>query len=307
MRRGFLSAAGFARRPLRRALVAAVALAAVGAVGAAAATQTGQAPAQNAAAGQQTALAAPGAARTFPLLARKSTGHLYDYEAKGTGGFQAQADLGGGFGDASALVQANVSAGGTGNDLYYRVGGTLYYTAEEGTDTKVIGGGWDAYNLLVSAGNMGGSADPDLVARDAAGALWLYQGKPDGSFQTKIRIGSAGWNGMNQIVGRGDFTGDGKSDLIARGTDGTLYVYPGTGTATADAALGTRITVGKGWEAYKQLVSTGDNNGDGKADLIGSDAAGALWLFKGTGDPRAPFAARVQIGTSGWAGFDTLF
>ncbi|MCT9091453.1 FG-GAP-like repeat-containing protein [Streptomyces sp. ASQP_92] len=306
MRRGLLSAAGLAGRPLRRALVAAVALAAVGAVGAAAA-QTGQAPAQPAAASQQTALAAPGAATTFPLLARKSNGHLYDYEPKGTGGFQAQVDLGGGFGDATALVQANVSAGGTGNDLYHRVGGTLYYTAEEGADTRIIGGGWDVYNLLVSAGNMGGSADPDLIARDAAGALWLYQGKADGTFQAKIRIGSGGWNGMNQLVGRGDYTGDGKTDLLARGTDGTLYIYPGTGQAVADAALGARITVGKGWETYKQLVSTGDNNGDGKADLIGNDAAGALWLLKGTGDPKAPFAARVQIGTTGWAAFDTLF
>uniref|UniRef100_A0AAU2V1Q5 VCBS repeat-containing protein n=1 Tax=Streptomyces sp. NBC_00003 TaxID=2903608 RepID=A0AAU2V1Q5_9ACTN len=304
MRRGFLSAAGSAGRPVRGALVAAVALAVVGAVGVAAA-QTGQ-PSKSAAAGQQTALAAPGAAKTFPLFARKS-GHLYDYEPKAGGGVQAQVDLGGGFGDATALVQANVSAGGTGNDLYHRTGGTLYYTAEEGADTKVIGTGWDTYDLLASAGNMGGSADPDLIARDTAGALWLYQGKPDGTFQTKIRIGSSGWNGMNQLVGRGDFTGDGKTDLVARGTDGTLYVYPGTGNAVADATIGSRITVGKGWDTYKQLVSTGDNDGDGKADLIGNDAAGALWLLKGTGDPKAPFAPRVQIGTSGWAAFDTLF
>ncbi|MGW2818657.1 FG-GAP repeat domain-containing protein [Streptomyces sp. NPDC001415] len=304
MRRGFLSAAGSAGRPVRGALVAAVALAVVGAVGVAAA-QTGQ-PAKSAAAGQQTALAAPGAAKTFPLFARKS-GHLYDYEPKAGGGVQAQVDLGGGFGDATALVQTNVSADGTGNDLYYRTGGTLYYTAEEGADTKVIGTGWDTYNLLVAAGNMGGSADPDLIARDTAGALWLYQGKPDGTFQTKIRIGSSGWNGMNELVGRGDFTGDGKADLVARGTDGTLYVYPGTGNAVADATIGSRITVGKGWDTYKQLVSTGDNDGDGKADLIGNDAAGALWLLKGTGDPKAPFAPRVQIGTSGWAAFDTLF
>ncbi|MFG3284809.1 FG-GAP repeat domain-containing protein [Streptomyces sp. NPDC048111] len=305
MRKGWRFAAGFAGRPLRRALAAAVALSVAGAVGVAAA-RTGQAPAQPAAA-QQAVATAPGPAKMFPLLAHKSNGHLYDYEPKGTGGVQPQVDLGGGFGDATALVQANVSAGGTGNDLYHRVGGTLYYTAEEGIETKVIGNGWDAYNLLVSAGNMGGSADPDLIARDTAGALWLYQGKPDGTFQTRIRIGTSGWNGMNQLVGRGDFTGDGKTDLVARGTDGTLYVYPGTGQAVADATIGTRITVGKGWESYKQLVSTGDNNGDGRADLIGNDAAGALWLLKGTGDPKAPFAAKTQIGTSGWAAFDVLF
>ncbi|MFG3047979.1 FG-GAP repeat domain-containing protein [Streptomyces sp. NPDC048241] len=256
--------------------------------------------------GTASAAATP-SARTFPLYARKSNGHLYDYEPKGTGGFKTAVDIGAGFGDATALVQASASAGGTGNDLYHRMGTTLYYTAEAGVDTKVIGNGWDVYSMLVSAGNMGGTADPDLMARDTAGALWLYQGRSDGTFLGKIRIGSSGWNGMNQLVGRSDFTGDGKTDLVARATDGTLYIYPGTGNAVADAALGSRITVGKGWDAYKQIVSTGDNNGDGKADLLAADTTGGLWLFKGTGTPSAPFAARVQVGYSGWNGFDTLF
>ncbi|MFD7162218.1 FG-GAP-like repeat-containing protein [Streptomyces violascens] len=255
-------------------------------------------------ASSQAAAAAP--APMFPLFARKD-GHLYDYEPKGTGGVKASVDLGAGFADATAIIQSNVSAGGTGNDLYYRMEGKLYYTAEEGADTKLLGGGWDTYTCLASVGNMGGTGEPELIGRDSAGALWMYQGKPDGSFEPRIRIGTAGWNGMDRLAGRGDFTGDGKNDLIARGADGTLYIYPGTGNAIEDATLGNRITVGKGWDAYKQIVSTGDNDGDGKADLIASDAAGALWLYKGTGNPSAPFAAKGQIGTSGWAAFDALF
>ncbi|MBD0744860.1 hypothetical protein BG418_24750 [Streptomyces sp. CBMA152] len=243
----------------------------------------------------------------FPLFGRKTNGHLVDYEPSGNGGVNAGVDMGGGFGDMTAIVQANVSANGTGNDLYYRMNGNLYYTAERGNDTKLIGGGWDMFNLLVSVGNMGGTAEPDLIGRDAAGQLWLYQGRADGQLEARIRIGSGGWNGMDRLVGRGDYTGDGKADLIARGTDGTLYIYPGTGNAVADSALGSRITVGKGWDQYVLLASTGDNDGDGKADLIASDKAGALWLFKGTGNPSAPFAPRVQIGTGGWEGFNTLF
>ncbi|MEU3505089.1 VCBS repeat-containing protein [Streptomyces hundungensis] len=232
---------------------------------------------------------------------------MVDYEPNGAGGVKAGVDMGGGFGEVTAVVQANISANGTGNDLYYRMNDKLYYTAERANDTKLIGAGWDMFNLLVSVGNMGGSAQPDLVCRDAAGALWLYQGRPDGQWETRIRIGSGGWNGMDRLAGRGDFTGDGKADLIARSTDGTLYIYPGTGNAVADATLGNRITVGKGWDAYVLLVSTGDNDGDGKTDLVASDKAGALWLFKGTGNPSAPFAPRTQIGTGGWGGFNTLF
>ncbi|MFI9102891.1 FG-GAP-like repeat-containing protein [Streptomyces fildesensis] len=254
------------------------------------------------------AVQAAAAAPMLPLFGRKADGHLYDYEPLGTGGVRSAVDLGGGFSVATAFVQTKTSDSGSGVDLYYRIGGTLYYTAGRGTETKVIGGGWDAYNALVSPGNLGGSADPDLLARDAVGALWLYQGKPDGTFAAKVQAGTAGWNGMDTLAGVGDYTGDGKNDVIARTTAGALYIYPGTGSVTANAILGSRLTVpGTDWKNYTTLVSTGDNNGDGKADLIGRDAAGALWLFKGTGTAATPFAARVQIGTTGWGAFNTLF
>ncbi|MCX5393265.1 VCBS repeat-containing protein [Streptomyces sp. NBC_00094] len=242
----------------------------------------------------------------FPLFARKS-GRLYDYEPKGTGGVKPLVDMGGGWAEADALVQANVSEGGKGNDLYHRLGGRLFYTAEHGNDTKVVGAGWEIYNLLVSVGNMGGSAEPDLVGRHTDGTLWLYQGKPDGMLQSRIRIGSGGWGGISALAGRGDYTGDGKTDLVARSTDGTLYIYPGTGNLVEDGVLGSRITVGTGWNVHKSIVSAGDNNGDGKTDLIAADTDGLLWLFKGTGNPSAPFVPRVQIGTGGWAAFDLLF
>jgi hypothetical protein len=247
----------------------------------------------------------------FPLLGRDTAGRLFDYEPKGTGGLGAKFDLGGGYSAATALAQVNISNNLTGTDLYAVIDGTLYYTAERGNDTKVLGTGWDVYNLLVSVGNMGGTAHPDLLARDTAGALWLYQGKADGTLATKLRVGTAGWNGMNELAGRGDYTGDGKADLIARTTAGVLYIYPGTGNATADAVLGTRVAVtaqtGIEWAAYTTLVSAGDNDGDSKPDLIGVDAAGALWLLKGTGKSSAPFAARTQIGTSGWRAYNLLF
>jgi hypothetical protein len=248
-----------------------------------------------------------GAAPMLPLFARTTDGHLRAYEPKAGGGVQPAVDLGTGYSTATALFRLPISGGGGAQDLYIRMNNALYYTAERGTQTKLIGSGWDMYNLLMSPGNLGGTVQPDIIARDTAGALWLYQGKTDGNVVTRVQAGTAGWNGMDVLAGYGDYTGDGKNDLLARTPAGTLYLYPGTGNATANAVLGTRVTVGTGWNAYKTLVSTGDNNGDGKADLIASDSAGALWLFKGTGSATAPFAARVQIGTSGWAGFNALF
>ncbi|MGX1367328.1 hypothetical protein RKD19_002687 [Streptomyces canus] len=253
--------------------------------------------------------AAADGADLLPLLARGKDGHLWDYEAKGTGGWKARADLGTGYSVATALVQADISDNGRGNDLYFRIGGTLYYTAERGNDTKVLGTGWDQYNLIVSVGNMAGSAQPDLVARGTDGQLWLYQGKADGTLSARVRMkDSTGWNGMSVIAGRGDYTGDGIADLVTRNSAGSLLIYPGTGKATADAVLGTSVTAAtSGWKDYTAVVSTGDNTGDGKADLMAVDAAGALWLYKGTGTASAPFGARTQIGTSGWTQYNLLF
>jgi hypothetical protein len=303
----------FLRRPLRRA----AALAAVGVVTAVLALTTAHtAPPEphsgGAAARDRAALlqqAAADGTGLFPLLARGKDGRLWDYEPKGTGGWKPRVDMGGGYSVATALVQANISDSGRGNDLYFRIGGTLYYTAERGGDTKVLGTGWDAYNLIVSVGNMAGSAQPDLVARGTDGQLWLYQGKTDGTLATRIRMkNSTGWNGMSVIAGRGDYTGDGIADLVTRNSAGNLLIYPGTGKATADAVLGTTITAATtGWKDYTAVVSTGDNSGDGKADLIATDAAGALWLYKGSGSTTAPFSARVQLGASGWTQYNLLF
>ncbi|WP_369222794.1 FG-GAP repeat domain-containing protein [Streptomyces sp. R39] len=244
----------------------------------------------------------------LPLLVRRtSDGHLLTYEPKGTGGVKAALDLGAGFSSATAIVRANNSDSGSRSDLYIRMGNALYYTAERSTETKLIGSGWDQYNLLMSPGDLGGTTQPDLLARDSAGALWLYQGKADGTLATKVRAGTGGWNSLDILAGYGDYTGDGKTDLLARTPAGALYLYPGTGNATADAVFGARVSVGTGWQAYNALVSTGDNDGDGKTDLLARDTAGALWLFKGTGTSTAPFATRVQIGTSGWNAFNALF
>lgn len=242
----------------------------------------------------------------LPLFGRKADGNLYDYEPSGSGGFETAVNLGGGFGDATALMQANVSENGTGRDLYYRMGEFLYYTAERGNETELIGGGWDIYNLLVAV-KRGSAAQPEIIGRDAAGALWIYEVRADGTLTTRVQIGSGGWNRMDAIVGRGDYTGDGKADMLVRDTNGTLYIYQGNGDPTAEAVPSSRITVGTGWDKYNLLVSTGDNDGDGKADLIATDRDGLLWLFKGTGNASAPFTPPVKIGNGGWGAFNVLF
>ncbi len=133
----------------------------------------------------------------------------------------------------------------------------------------------------------------DLVARDAAGRLWLYPGNGGGGFRPRHLI-SAGWSGMTTIVSPGDVTGDGRSDLIACGTPGRLWLYPGDGTG----GLSARRQIGSGCHGY--LASAANPKSAGRPDLLLPDSSGHLWLYPLSGN--AVFGARRQIGAgSRWS------
>ncbi|MFJ7956103.1 FG-GAP repeat domain-containing protein [Streptomyces sp. NPDC096319] len=166
----------------------------------------------------------------------------------------------------------------------------------------LVGTGWGAYDRIEAAGNLAGSAVSDVVARDKAGVLWLYQGTGNAKapLATRVRVGS-GWGAYTRLTGGSDLTGDGRSDLVATDKTGALYLYKGTGSATAPFAARKRI--GTGWGAYNQLTATGNIAGGTAGDLVARDTAGVLWLYLGKGD--GTFAPRVRIG-DGWQAYDRL-
>ncbi|WP_461174805.1 VCBS repeat-containing protein [Arthrobacter sp. Z1-9] len=90
-----------------------------------------------------------------------------------------------------------------------------------------------------------------------------------------------------------DVTGDGKADLTARDSNGTLWTYTGTGTGLYDR----RIEVGPGWNVMTAISAAGDLTGDGKADLTARDRDGILWTYTGTGT--GLYDRRIQVGP-GW-------
>lgn len=126
----------------------------------------------------------------------------------------------------------------------------------------------------------------DLVARQASSStLWLYKGNGATSgnrFQNRVAAGTFSSSTYDLLETVGDLTGDGRVDLVARTTGGTLWLYPGTGGTT----WGTRRSLGTGWNAYKGITGVGDWNGDGKPDLGAirkSDGMFVVWPGRGNG------------------------
>ncbi|MFI0827056.1 FG-GAP repeat domain-containing protein [Streptomyces roseolus] len=302
---------------LARVTVAAVTAALVGTTTAAVAAEPAPtfkpAPAQQS--DRATAYAASAAAATTGaplnnLYGVNSAGTVWGYTPVSGGGIQRLADPSGTHWTSykhfnQSDVDARVDQYGFKHaDGWYAVrsDGRLNYT--DGGPLRDLGGGWNIYNKIVSAGNTGGGAAEDLLARDSAGVLWHYLGYSNASLTQRIRIGG-GWDAYTQIAGKGDITGDGRADLVARDRGGVLWLYRGTGNNNSPFTARTRI--GGGWNTYNALVSSGDLTGDGRADLVARDGGGALWLYKGRGTSTNPYTTRVKIGTSGWNGFRAMF
>jgi hypothetical protein len=155
----------------------------------------------------------------------------------------------------------------------------------------MIGTGWTPYTSFGTA-DWNRDGNQDIIARDTNGALWLYpgQGVRGVSSAPRVQIGS----GFAPYTPSGvaDWDRDGNPDVLARDTNGDLWLYPGRGAHFVAA----RVKIGEGFSPYTPFGAT-DYDGDGNPDVIVRDAAGELLLYPGRGVQG--LAPRIQIGT-GW-------
>ncbi|MEU6950676.1 FG-GAP-like repeat-containing protein [Streptomyces sp. NPDC046316] len=151
---------------------------------------------------------------------------------------------------------------------------------------------------LSGFGDMNADRRADVLVRDPAGRLWFLPGD-----QTGRIIGTGGWNAFNALVRHGDFSGDGREDVIAReAATGKLWLYPGNGTG---GLVARRLIGSGGWNGMSQIAAVGDLSGDNRSDLIAVEkATGRLWLYPGSGT--GALGARTLIGNGGWNGINAL-
>ncbi|RRR99290.1 FG-GAP repeat domain-containing protein [Glycomyces terrestris] len=162
------------------------------------------------------------------------------------------------------------------------------------------GSEFSGMNLVEAAGDLTGDNLPDVLARTSAGVLYTYPGDGFGGHGERVKTGT-GWNAMSAIVSGHDFNGDGRVDIVAReAATGVLWLYPGD----ADGTVGSRVKIGTGWNAMKEITSPGDLDHDGIADVIAVRNSDNCMYFYG-GKATGGVKNGVQVGC-GWGGMNAV-
>lgn len=121
---------------------------------------------------------------------------------------------------------------------------------------------------------------------------------PDVTFGAGQQVGR-GWPATG-VIFPGDWDRNGFHDLMLRRADGTLWLYPVTGSGPR---FGTPRQIGHGWGTFDVVLGGVDWNRDGNPDLIARRSDGRLFAYHGNG--RGGFSSSTQIGR-GWSGMRTI-
>ncbi|MEV7509155.1 FG-GAP-like repeat-containing protein [Streptomyces sp. NPDC091201] len=186
------------------------------------------------------------------------------------------------------------------------------YPGTGGTGTNTLGsryfvgnGFWRDYWANLYSTDLNNDGYTDIVVRTSTGDLYLIPGATRAGgepFGNRVLLG-VGLD-MYADLGFGDLNGDGRTDLIARGSDGNLWAYPHNG-GSGTQSFGARVFLGDGWwtDGWNN-IRFADLNNDQKVDIVGHNGDGNLHLYPNTskGDGSFGFGPRTFLGDGWWIG-----
>ena len=144
-----------------------------------------------------------------------------------------------------------------------------------------------------------GDGLPDVVVPEGSRLRTLsYTGSM--SFETRTIL-TGGYVGLRAPAAVGPWGPDSRGDVMAIGTDGSAWYYPGAGASGLNAG---RYRIATGWGAVNLIIPVGDFDGDGHTDVATRMSDGSLVLR--SGDGAGHVLASRTIGASGWNGLGQI-
>lgn len=158
--------------------------------------------------------------------------------------------------------------------------------------------GWGTQTALVQVNDLTGDGRSDVLARHQDNTLWLYQSLGNGRLQRVRQVGR-NWGSMDQLKPIFNSRVGAAQYLIARRSDGALFSYQ-----LSAAGLGSATQIGRGWSGMSHILGVGDQNGDGRADVMAIGEDGTLWTYPSRAN--GTLMSGIKTGR-GWNSFDLVF
>ena len=204
-----------------------------------------------------------------------------NWEIVGTGDFN-------GDGKTDILWRNKIS----GQNVIWLMNGTTYSSYAE--LIQVSDTNWE----IVGTGDFNSDGKTDILWRNKAtgeNVVWFMDGATKSDWSWILpEVPDTNW----EIVGTGDFNGDGKTDILWRNkATGQNVVWFMDGAIKSDWSWILPEVPDTNWE----IVGTGDFNGDGKTDILWRNkisGQNVIWLMNGT--TYSTYVRLLQVPDTNW-------
>ncbi|MFI7648877.1 trypsin-like serine protease [Micromonospora sp. NPDC049460] len=150
-----------------------------------------------------------------------------------------------------------------------------------------------------------GDGHTDLIARDTAGNLKLFEGagfanNGYGGFYYAPKQLNSGWGSFKRVFRVYNWNGDKRPSIMAMKTTGELYIYNTDGGGNF---VGGGKLIGTGWANFTALMVTNNWMGNNRPSLLVRKSNGDLIRYTSNGAGGWENPSGTRIGT-GWNGFN---
>lgn len=159
---------------------------------------------------------------------------------------------------------------------------------------QVIGASGFAGADVSHRGDWNGDGHEDVIARIGTD-LWIYPNTGDGVLGERIPMGNrpVGWEHAT-VLAAGDVNGDGQPDVVTRSGGGVFLHRGSTGTNPGLPHGAVTLVTGTAWKDH-EILTPGDVNKDGRADLWARAADGKVHQFLSAGAQALPGSSEIAV------------